>query len=275
MFGVKGKQFLIYLQEEYSRWASARLDRKMCTDDAYWLFILGVNNSGTTILANILGTHPDIRTLPAEGQQLTTAFPRPDLLGVGRLWSSRMDIFRWSEDHDPRPALRAKKDWAGLYSKHMGMLLEKSPPNTVRSLWLQRNFTPSRFIAITRSPYAVCEGIRRRKKYSIQQAALHWNVANNCLIVDLKKIENHLLIKYEDFVADPKKILANIEVFLELKSPFEVYEAMNVRAHSIEGTTHGLQNLNDASIENLSLVDIQEINNTCGELMQQLGYSLI
>ena len=80
MFGVKGNQFLPCLQGEYARWASARLDRIMCADGAYWLFILGVNNSGTTILSKILETHPEIRTLPKEGQHLTTAFPKPNLL---------------------------------------------------------------------------------------------------------------------------------------------------------------------------------------------------
>lgn len=274
MFGVKGKRFLPYLQGEYARWASARLDRKMCLDGAYWLFILGVNNSGTTILAKILETHPEVRALPAEGQHLTTAFPRPDLLGVGRLWSSRMDIFRWSEDHDPTPALRAKKDWMRLYSKEKGILLEKSPPNTVRSLWLQRNFTPSRFLSIIRSPYAVCEGIRRRKEYTLRQAAAHWNTANKCLLGDLQQIEKKLLVKYEKVIEDTQETLANIERFLELEQPFDLDDSMSLNAHSIEGTTTGLRNLNEESISRLSQADIQEINTICGDLMGQLGYPL-
>lgn len=275
MIKVKGKQLSTYLQEEYSRWASARFDRKMCTDDTYWLFILGVNNSGTTILANILETRPDIRTLPAEGQQLTTAFPKPDLLEVGRLWSSRMDIFRWSEDHAPQPALQAKKDWAKLYSKNMGILLEKSPPNTVRSLWLQKNFSPSRFLSIIRSPYAVCEGIRRRKNYTIYQAAKHWATANACLLTDLPHIKNSLLIKYEDLVDDSEKILTEIENFLSLNTPFNFDICRNVNAHSFEGTTVGLRNLNNESLNQLSPEDVQVINVICGDVMHQLGYPLI
>jgi len=274
MFGVKGKRFLPCLQGEYARWASARFDRKMCADGAYWLFILGVNNSGTTILSKILETHPEIRTLPAEGQHLTSAFPRPDLLGVERLWSSRMDIFRWDENYDPRLALRAKKDWAGLYSKDKGILLEKSPPNTVRSLWLQRNFSPSRFLSITRSPYAVCKGIRRRKEYSIRQAALHWNTANKCLLDDLRHIEQNLLLKYEDLVEDPRKTLVKIQSFLELEKAFDFGDSMSVSAHSIEGTTTGLRNFNDESINRLSQPDIEEINTICSDLMCQLGYPL-
>jgi len=260
--------------EAYSRWSSARIDRKICTDGAYWLFILGVNNSGTTILANILEKHPEIRTLPAEGQWLTTAFPRPDLVGVERLWSRRMDIFRWSEGYDPVPALQAKKDWAGLYSKNKGILLEKSPPNTVRSLWLQKNFAPSRFLSIIRSPYAVCEGIRRRTNYTIREAAQHWIVANTCLLGDLRHIKKNLLVKYEDLVDEPHHTLMEIESFLGLKKSFDIAACGGVAAHSFEGNTVGLRNLNDESFNRLSRDEIQEINTLCGDMMQRFGYPL-
>ena len=185
-----------------------------------------------------------------------------------------MDIFRWSEDHDPTPALQAKKDWLRLYSKDKGILLEKSPPNTVRSLWLQRNFYPSRFLSIIRSPYAVCEGISRRNGYSIRQAAQHWNTANRCLLDDLRQIEKNLLLKYEDMVENHRETLASIQGFLELEKNFDVDDSVNVSAHSIEGTTTGLRNLNNASFDRLTQAEIQEINTVCGDLMRQVGYPL-
>ncbi len=274
MLGVAQKLLAPYLHVKYTRWASARLDRKMCRDGAYWLFILGLNNSGTTVLSKTLETHPEIRALPAEGHALTSAFPRPDLLGVGRLWSSRMDIFRWDVAHDPAPALQAKKDWTALYSKKKGIMLEKSPPNTVRSLWLQKNFFPSRFLSIIRNPYAVCEGITRRKKYTIRQSALHWNAANKCLLEDFRQLENHFLIKYEDMVGDSKKVFVDIQNFLQLKTPFNLNDVNNVSAHSFEGVTIGLKNLNEESIGRLSNFDIHDINEICGDLMRTLGYPL-
>jgi len=195
-------------------------------------------------------------------------------VGVGRLWSSRMDLFRWTEEHDPRFALLAKKDWAGLFSEGTGILLEKSPPNTVRSLWLQKNFRPSRFLSIIRNPYAVCEGIRRRKSYTIHQAAQHWLTSNKCLLGDLQHIKDSLLIKYEELVEDPHKCLATIEDFLVLKTSFDLKACKSVTAHSIEGDTVGLKNFNDESFGRLSKADIQAINTLCGDLMCQLGYSL-
>jgi hypothetical protein len=267
--------FVNISKEVYSRFLSRKIDREINKSGSYWLFILGVNNSGTTILSNLVETHPEIRTLPAEGQQLTSAFPRPDILGVGRLWSSRMDVFRWSENNSTIPALVAKKDWLKLYSKNSGILLEKSPPNTVRSLWLQKNFNPSKFLSIVRCPYAVCEGIKRRKNYSITQAALHWTTANQCMLSDMSFLKHNLLIKYEDLVQDPVTTLNQVQHFLGLKSPFNHDACAQVAAHSMEGTTTGLKNMNHASHLRLSQNEIQEINNICGQLMNQLGYEKV
>ena len=186
-----------------------------------------------------------------------------------------MDVFRWDEDHDPRPAVQAKNDWRKLYSGNKGILLEKSPPNTVRSLWLQKNFRPSRFLSIIRNPYAVCEGITRRKKnYSMAQAARHWLVANECMLADLRHIRVNLLIKYEDLVENPEGWLTRMEDFLGLRTPFDRNAAGSVAAHSIEGSTMGLRNLNDESVSRLSPGDIEEINGYCGDLMRRLGYDV-
>lgn len=261
--------------ECYYRWASAKLDRKICQKGDYWLFILGVNNSGTTILSKILETHPSIRSLSSEGQFLTSAFPTPVSSNVPRLWSSRMDIFRWQENDNPRPALKAKRDWIKLYSKDKGILLEKSPPNTLRSLWLQRNFKPSRFLSIVRNPYAVCEGIRRRTSYSIEQAASHWHLSNKILLEDARGLEKNLLIFYEDLVENPNQILEEIELFMDLDEPFTPANLATIEAHSIDGKTLGVQNMNEESIKRLSNSDILVINSICGELMTQLSYPLI
>lgn len=263
-----------FFSKLYYRWASAKLDEKACSDGAYWLFILGVNNSGTTILSKILETHKQIRYLPAEGQFLTSAFPTPVSCNAPRLWSSHIELFRWLEEDDPKPAVKAKTDWLELYSKNKGILLEKSPPNTLRSLWLQRNFKPSRFLAITRNPYAVCEGIRRRTNYTIEQAARHWELSNRVLLEDMKKLDKCLLISYEDLVENPNNLLQKVQLFLGLETPFTSAELMGVEAHSIDGTTLGIQNMNTDSFKKLSREDILVINSICGGLMSRLSYQV-
>lgn len=247
----------------------------LCKGNDFWLFILGVNNSGTTLLAKLLEAHPRIRSLPQEGQHLTDAFPRPDILGVGRLWTQRLDLFRWGQDSDPAPAAIAKKDWSAYYAQSPGLLLEKSPPNTVRSLWLQENFQPCRFISINRHPYAVCEGIRRRMNYPIEAAAQHWCDASMILIDDERKLDRCLTIRYGDLILNPVSMLQDIQKFLDLSDSFDLSILHRISSHSIEGTTSGIKNMDIMSIERLTEVDKGIIDKICKVPMSYYGYSRI
>ena len=271
MWGVVEEIFQGFRSYRANR-SARNIDQALCAPGDFWLFILGVNNSGTTVLAKLLETHPAIRALPAEGQLLTDAFPRPDRLGVERLWSARMDLFRWTEDHDSTSALQAKKDWLQHYPKRPGILLEKSPPNTLRSRWLQKHFTPSRFLGIVRHPYAVCEGIRRRRNYSIEEAAQHWFIANTCLLEDMEFLSHNLLIRYEDLVGNPEHCLNQVQDFIGIAQRSLQDACENVEAHSLEGNTSGLINLNEKSFGNLSSGDLKSINRICGSLMSRFGY---
>jgi len=253
-----------------------RLDRQIVGRHGYWLFILGVNNSGTTLLSNILGTHPAIRSLAVEGQQLTEALPRPERLGVVRIWTRRMDAFRWIEADDPRPALAAKRDWLAHLAGRPGgpgILLEKSPPNTLRARWLQANFRPSRFIAIVRDPLAVCEGMRRREGLALDDAAEHWLLANRVLLEDLTCLNHKLLVRYEDLTGDPVAVLAVIRAFLGLDSGFPQDQLDAVGAHSAAGVTQGLGNLNAESHRRLTVQDVAAISRVTGDFARRLGYS--
>ena len=102
--------------ERRARWA----DERLAVDGDYWLFLLGLNNSGTSILLRVLSSHPRMRSLPNEGQLLTRALPQAPRYGVGRNWTKRPDIFRWTEESDPAPALRARFDWAYFFEPGSG-----------------------------------------------------------------------------------------------------------------------------------------------------------
>lgn len=255
--------------DSLSRWA----DRRLALDGYYWLFLLGLNNSGTSILSTILAAHPSIRSLPNEGQLLTPAFPKAPSYGVGRNWTARPDVFRWTEESDPAPALRARYDWARLYEPGPGILLEKSPPNSVRARWLQQNFRPSRFVALTRHPYAVCEGIRRRTGLSIEKAAEHWAQGNQILLDDSGYLERCLMLTYEALAERPEEELERVERFLELGTPIDrsVLRAP-IPMHNIGGRPQLIQNLNEKSLERLSPEDLDTIDRIAGTVMERLGY---
>jgi hypothetical protein len=251
---------------------AAWTERQLALHTSNWIFIAGCNNSGTTLLSRVLGSNPRIRPLPREGQALTRALPRPSHMGVARLFAQRLDALRWTESSDARPALKAKYDWSRYFPPGPGHLLMKSPENTLRTRWLQHNFAPSRFVTIFRSPYAVCEGTRRRSGHSIEDAATHWTVVNECLLTDIACLERCHRLKYEEFCERPAEHLHQLEAFLQLETPFSEDALRPQKVHNIESRASPIQNFNAKSLERLSPSDIDTINRIAGPVMDRLGY---
>jgi hypothetical protein len=259
-----------------SAYTSTWTERQLQLDGHYWLFLLGLNNSGTTMLADILTSHPLVRSLPDKSSKLTGALPRSTDEGVRRNWTARTDLFRLTEESDPAPARRARYDWSYFYDRRPGVLLQKSTPHTLRARWLQRHFEPNRFLATVRNPYAVCEGVRRREGISIEDAATHWARGNEFLLADMPHLERCLFFTYEAFCADPAEHIDRIERFLGLDGAFDrTVIARPIRAHNIEGDPQIIQNLNSKSIERLSQSDIETVGRIAGPVMEQFGYERI
>ena len=128
-----------------------------------WIFVVGCYNSGTTLLSKILEQHPKIAGLPDEGQFLTDHLVTPAAVGIPRLWVEKEEIFRFDPNEKRDIVQKIKTDWLGNITKPFAeYILEKSPPNTGRMLWLQENFPNSFFIHIVRNGYAAALGIEKK-----------------------------------------------------------------------------------------------------------------
>ena len=259
-------------------------ERSRCVDS--WLFLVGLTNSGTTLLQQILATHPSIYALPREGHRLTTAFPDPGIYHgrecslrvrseLIRSWGVHAEHFHWTESDAPLSALQAHYDWSRFYPAEPAILLEKSPPNLVRTRWLQRHFHRAQFIAIVRSPYAVCEGIRRRGRNPIEDAALHWRRAHEVLLSDEPHIDRILWLSYEELCADPASALARAQSFLKLADPFDIEASRIFHVHNVDGAPSHVSSFNAKSIARLSDQDIASINRIAGPMIQRLGYEVL
>jgi hypothetical protein len=256
-------------ERRLTRWT----DERLALGPWYWLFIVGCNNSGTTLLIETLESHPTLRALPKEGQRLTTAIPNSAPLGIGRVFTERIDLFRRTEADDGAAVPRLRYDWAYYADPRPGIRLEKSPPNTLRSRWLQRNFAPARFIVLVRNPYAVCEGISRRRGHSIEEAATHWRIVHEVLESDLPYLDQYLVVRYEDFCAAPLEVLGRVQRFLDLEQPFDASLATReFNAHNMSGKPQQLQDFNARSLKRLSSGDIETITRVIGDRMRRWGY---
>ena len=214
-----------------------------------WVFLVGCYNSGTTLLAELLGQHPSISALPTEGHFITDQFVKDYEVGLPRMWVDREDLFRLTEDDNGPDPVRVKKEWCMRLDLNKPVLLEKSPSNTAKTRWLQRHFENAHFIGIVRNGYAVAEGISRKAEphhlaegWPIEKSAWQWRRSNEILQQDAKHLEKFLHVTYEDLVSDTNKTLSQITRFIDIPD-FEHIESdkswkiheRNEKVHDMNG----------------------------------------
>jgi len=248
---------------------------------------MGCNNSGTSLLYNVLGEHPQIGKVAIESVNLskiwpshiTNVLPSSLKLGYNRAWTEGPDIFHLTEKDTCIDENRLRYDWLNMVKikkiESKAYLLEKTTENAMRSRWLQKVFPNSYFIGIIRDGYAVSEGLHRNTGYDIARCARHWNATNKIMLEDSKYLKNFKLIKYEDLTVDTKKILSDIAGFLGIEeAPFVKIADKTWQTQNIYGKPMVIQNMNQASIERLSKEDIEKIEKGMHEMLEHFGYSI-
>jgi hypothetical protein len=213
------------------------------------LFILALNNGGTTLLHQLLATSPWVAALPTEGQFLPSwRGPNPIRLGVKHIYTAKEAVFADPANYD-WPAI--KKDWYAKWDQHnprARVRLQKSPTDLARVAMLQREFPGARFIVMARNPYAVVDGILRgNPAATIEQAAAH---VLRCLVLCREAAENvtgSLAITYEKLTDDTAATASKIVAWLP-----ELERLDGRRGFFVKGRTAPISNMNRQQIANLS-----------------------
>ena len=238
---------------------------------ARWLFIVGCYNSGTTLLHRTLQVHPQIGSMPQEGQFLTDVFPAPRDLGLPRLWALQPDRFRLTEASTHVDAARLKRQWGARFNDPCRpVLLEKSPTNTARTRWLEQHFENAHFVGVIRDGHAVAEGIRRRAGHGIRDAARQWRVCNEIMLKDFARLRHARIIRYEDLVADPDTEIAGLFDFIDLPPMPDGLKSIRV---DIRGQSSNIRDMNQSSVTALTEADRDTIHQEAGMLLESLGYT--
>jgi len=266
-------------------WRKRNFARQWEKDKHRWIFIMGCNDSGTSLLYNILGEHPQIGKVATESVNLSKIWPSyitnvlPSSLksGCDRAWTERPDIFHLTEKDARIDENRLRYDWLNIVKarkrEDRPYLLEKTTENACRSRWLQKVFPNSYFIGVVRNGYAVSEGLRRNTGYPVERCARHWNMANKVMLEDGKYLKNFKLIKYEDLTGDPKKTLSEIADFLMIdKGSLSELSNKTWQTQNIYGKPTVIQNMNQASIDRLSKEDIDRIEKETHEILECFEY---
>jgi hypothetical protein len=107
-------------------------------------------------------------------------------------------------------------EWKRHWDLENTVLLEKSPPNLIRTRFLQELFPNSYFVIVIRHPIAVSYATQKWSYTSLAELIEHWLVCHEKFEQDRQHIRRLLMLKYEDFVEKPQAVLEMIYSFLEL-----------------------------------------------------------
>lgn len=279
MINMKGTRWRKVIKEALGQiYRECKVTVSPIPKNKQWIFIVGCYNSGTTLLSEILGAHPQISALPTEGQYLTDEFFSDHEIGLSRMWTARDDLYRLSEGSDGPDVIRLKKEWAMRFDLSKQVLLEKTPANMARMRWLQENFENSYFLGIVRNGYSVSEGICRKAKpvhrkegWPIELAARQWAKSNEIMLEDAKYIKNFKLVTYEDLTDNPTNTVKSILDFLRLDAK-EIDISQKWAIHERNET---IQNLNQVSIRSLNKEKIELINTAAMAMLKRFNYEVL
>lgn len=195
-------------------------------NDHQYLFIGGLHRSGTTLLANCLREHPKISGFKDtglsedEGQFLQSVYS-PAIIygGPGRFgFNSASFLNETSNLVSSGNAQKIFQEWSKHWDLTQPILLEKSPPNLVRTRFLQALFPNSFFIIILRHPIAVAYATKKWSHTQLYSLIKHWLVCYEQFERDKPYLNHLLVLKYEDLIAHPQLILNQIYEFVGVES---------------------------------------------------------
>jgi hypothetical protein len=245
-----------------------------------WIFIVGCYNSGTTLLNQVLASHPMISGLADEGVMLTNQLRRPEDFGWRRMWWKCEDKMQVS--NEARSARIIRQHWSHFYRKDASLYLEKSISNTCRMPFFEKHFDHPFFIHIVRNGYAVTEGIHRKASvmgneelpagslYPVEYCARQWVRSLEVVERDSRAVKNFLEVRYEELCEDPQLTLEKICGFLQVKPLDRSLISGRFAIHENRST---ISNMNSRSIKKLTADQKKIIAGIASKQLEKYHYT--
>lgn len=197
--------------------------------DTKFIFLSGLHRSGTSLLHEIFREHPDISGFSGtavaedEGQHLQSVYkPAKAFGGPGKF---AFDNGAYMDESHPlathESAVKIFKQWSDHFDLSCKYLIEKSPPNLIRTRFLQKLYPNCKFIVILRHPLAVSYATQKWCETSINSLLEHSILAYELFLKDMKHLSSVYVLRYEEFILDPQKEIENIFSYLEI-SPINI-----------------------------------------------------
>lgn len=201
-----------------------------------YVFVGGLQRSGTTLLGRILAQHSQIAGLVntgrpgGEGQFIQDVFPtdlgmgaRPLRAGNTVRWAFHPQAHLTEEDLADYPDAggRLIRSWEGFWDKpNAPVRVEKTPANVMKTRFLQAAIPGSSFIVITRNPIMQALAVRKwaprtyRIGFGLNKILDHWFAAMETFRTDAPQVDRVLTVTYEELMRNPRTVIDRIQKFI-------------------------------------------------------------
>jgi len=242
-----------------------------------YLFVVCVNNCGSTLIQRILGTSNNALRHDSEGQFLVpnNLLPNPVYYKCGGVWTERSDIFENTIYYNWPEIKRVwHAEWAKKGNLETNILIEKSPPNVLRTKLLFKEFFESYFIVSIRNPYVMCQSVKEKvvdDKKIVSRCIKHWVT---CAYKQQQNMDlpNSLTVTYEQLCENPQNFRYELIELLP-----ELYDIDLEKEYVIKDKSSKIINSNKEYLKRLTDEDRIEINNTLighEEILEFWGYTI-
>jgi sulfotransferase family protein len=189
------------------------------------LFVCGLHRSGTSLVHRSIAAHPhvsgfkDTGVPEDEGQHLQSVYPPARKYGGAGVFGFHPEahLTETSPLATEANSILLLREWARHWRPDAEVWVEKSPPNIIRTRFLQALFPDARFLVIVRHPVAVAGATKKWAHTSWRSLIDHWVKCHDILAADAPHIRRLRLVRYEDFVSAPDARLADIFRWLRLE----------------------------------------------------------
>ncbi|MGA2209813.1 MAG: sulfotransferase [Acidimicrobiales bacterium] len=180
-------------------------------EDHQMVFVGGLHRSGTSLLARMLASHPEASGLTGtgvpedEGQHVQHSYDTARQHGgPGRFaFDPLMHLTEAEAAAHPEAAGALFQAWSPYWDLSRRVLVEKSPPNLIKSRYLQMLFPNAYFVMTMRHPISVAGATAKWSKTSRRALIAHWVAAHEIMAGDLPHLRRVRVLRYEDVVTDP------------------------------------------------------------------------
>lgn len=246
---------------------------KSLLEDKKLIFICGLHRSGTSVLHELLKAQDAISGFnntgvpEDEGQFLQTVYKQAYHYGGPGKFGFHAEA-ALTEKSNLATAENSKKllaEWAQHWDMSKLLLVEKSPPNLIRTRFLQQLFPAAYFIILIRHPVAVTGATKKWSTSSRYSLVKHWVVCHQRFRQDAPHLRNKLIITYEELTDQPEITCNKIAEFLGVPILFR-RELVNTNRSYFAAWQAGSWNP-------LRILERKRIEHTFEEQVNVFGYS--